>query len=247
MRLLREMAEEYRGLLGANFVGMYAHGSLAMDCFRWESSDIDFLLVTEEIPQEAVRQEVLHVLMRRWADAPPRGLEMSAMIRRDCQVFVHPARYWLHLSQTHMAAAQADAAAYCARMQGEDFDLAAHCTVVRQRGTGILGAAIGEVFAPVPREDYLDSIIRDVEGAEEQMKENPLYVTLNLCRVLAAVKEGAVLSKAEGGAWGRDNLPAAQGAFAAATLKCYGTGADFCPDAAEARAFCAEFSAQLDR
>ena len=35
-----------------------------------------------------------------------------------------------------------------------------------------------------------------------------LYLTLNLCRALAWRREGRILSKAEGGAWGLAHLPA---------------------------------------
>ena len=52
-------------------------------------------------------------------------------------------------------------------------------------------------FSPM----HLDWFLRDPKGYVENMKE-PMYIVLNLCRVFAAVQEGLVLSKEQGGEWG---------------------------------------------
>ena len=57
------------------------------------------------------------------------------------------------------------------------------------------------------REVYYDSIKFDIENAVEEIAENPVYLTLNLCRVLAYRQEGLILSKREGGRWGLAHLP----------------------------------------
>ena len=41
----------------------------------------------------------------------------------------------------------------------------------------------------------------------EEIGENPVYLILNLCRVCAYSKEGAILSKQQGAHWGLKNLP----------------------------------------
>ncbi|MCS0791606.1 DUF4111 domain-containing protein [Cytobacillus firmus] len=52
-----------------------------------------------------------------------------------------------------------------------------------------------------------------MEGAAEEIISNPpayltpMYLTLNLCRVLFFIKEGKISSKREGGEWGLNNLP----------------------------------------
>jgi streptomycin 3"-adenylyltransferase len=51
-----------------------------------------------------------------------------------------------------------------------------------------------------------------------------VYVILNLCRVLAWLKEGCVLSKEEGGRWGRKNLPEKLIPVVESALECYRTG-----------------------
>ena len=68
------------------------------------------------------------------------------------------------------------------------------------------GKEIKEVFGEVSSKDYMDSILTDIEGAGEEILENPMYITLNLCRVLAYKKEGLILSKKEGGEWGLQHI-----------------------------------------
>ncbi len=91
-------------------------------------------------------------------------------------------------------------------MKGTDKDLAAHVTIIKNRGRCLAGAPIDEVFGDVPGEDYMDSISGDIADAALDLPENTMYYTLNLTRVLAYKKEGLILSKKEGGEWGLKNL-----------------------------------------
>ena len=92
-------------------------------------------------------------------------------------------------------------------MKGVDRDLAAHFTVICHRGKCLYGKGIQDVFGKVDRQYYLDSILSDIEDAEKDIMENPVYIVLNLCRVLACKREGTILSKKEGGEWGLKALP----------------------------------------
>jgi len=163
---------------------------------------------------------------------------MSVVLRRDCRPFIHPMPFELHFSNAHKARAAADLPAYCRDMHGVDPDLAAHVTVLRARGETLFGAEIGAVFGEVPRQAYVDSLLYDIASAEADVTDNPVYVTLNLCRVLAYLAEGAVLSKREGGEWGLTHLPEEyhpllQGALAAYGGKTLPEGLPLAPFARE--------------
>ena len=45
--LLQRIQTAWQGILSSKLTGIYVHGSIAFGCFRWESSDIDFLAVVE--------------------------------------------------------------------------------------------------------------------------------------------------------------------------------------------------------
>ena len=88
------------------------------------------------------------------------------------------------------------------------------------------GLPVAEVFGEVPRADYLDSILYDVEGAREEIAENTMYLTLNLARGLAYQAEGLILSKQEGGEWGLNHLPEEYHPLIRAALREYEGGED---------------------
>jgi len=211
------MIEEYRDLLekfvsygkeifGANLTGIYLHGSVVMNCFNPEKSDLDLLVVVREsIPDES-KLQFMNLVMELNKQAPAKGLELSVVKEEVCKPFVYPTPFELHFSNAYLNWYQSNPQDYVEKMNGTDKDLAAHFTITYHRGQVLYGKEISEVFAPVPKEDYLDSIWCDIENAVEEIAENPMYLTLNLCRVLAYKKNGLIVSKQEGGEWGLKNV-----------------------------------------
>ncbi len=206
--LLDALVAESRLCLGDALVGVYLHGSAAMGCYHPAHSDLDLLVVVHQEPTATAKRQYLDEIVRLCAAAPAKGIEMSVVDEAICRHFRYPTPYLLHFSKMHLQAYRDDPSSYIRRMRGDDPDLAAHFTVVLQRGRVLYGKPIREVFAPVDPRFYWDSIWQDVRNAPADILEQPLYMTLNLCRVLAWRKERQVLSKAEGGSWGIDHLPA---------------------------------------
>jgi streptomycin 3"-adenylyltransferase len=141
------------------------------------------------------------------ASGPSKGIEMSIVLKDVCKPFVYPTPYELHFSNGHLEWYKTDPEEYIQKMNGTDKDLAAHFTIIYHRGECVYGAPIKEVFEEVPSCFYFDSIMFDVENAEEEITENTMYLTLNLARVLAYKEDGLILSKKEGGEWAIDHLP----------------------------------------
>ena len=110
-------------------------------------------------------------------------------------------------------------------MNGTDKDLAAHFTIIRKRGRCLYGLPIDEAFGEVPKEDYFDSIWEDISGSRREIKKYPMYLILNLARVLAYAREELVLSKKEGGEWAIKNLPEEYHALIGSALDEYTKGA----------------------
>ena len=222
--LLARICSGYRHILGEKLTGIYLHGSLAFGCFTWDTGDIDFLVVVEEPLNQSEKEALIHVLLDMTPHAPPKGFEMSVVLREDCDPVVHSVPFELHFSNAHKDRAEADLPAYCREMQGMDPDLAAHFAVTREVGQAVYGLPVSEVFGDVPRSVYAQSILYDVDSAETDITDNPVYVTLNLCRALAYLQEGLVLSKQQGGQWGLTHLPAAHHPLLHAALLAYAGG-----------------------
>lgn len=219
-QLLEQIKLACQTVLQTKLTGVYVHGSIAFGCFRWQKSDVDFLVVTEEPLTQPEKEALIKRLLELDDQAPPKGLEMSVMLRTACRSFVHPAPYELHYSKAYRESYLADLSETCRRMQGVDPDLAAHVTVTRARGFALCGEPVEAVFAPVRPEDYLDSILSDVEDVVQGILRDPVYFTLNLCRVLAYVQEGLILSKEQGGEWACSRYPQER-VFVEAALETY--------------------------
>ena len=200
-------ADRSAEILKEKLAGVYLHGSAAMGCFQPKKSDLDFLTVTHEALTEAEKKEYMDMVTDLDADGPAKGIEMSVVLKDVCDPFVYPTPFLLHYSRMHTAWYRRDPADYIRKMNGTDKDLAAHITVIRNRGICLRGLPVSKVFGEVPETDYLDSVLDDVSCAAEEIADNPMYLILNLTRVLGYLKEKQVFSKREGGRWGLRNLP----------------------------------------
>lgn len=228
--LLWTIARRHQEILGQNLFGLYVHGSIALGSFHWESSDVDLLTVVRTAPSLAQKAALIRTLLDLTPLAPPKGIEMSVVLLQDCLHFRHPVPYCLHVSPAHLPACRADLTAYCQRMTGTDPDLAAHFTVSRQAGLPLFAPPPQQVFAPIPRACYLDSVRRDIIAPERDIQRNPVYFTLNLCRTFAYLTTGTVYSKEAGGQWALKHLPARWYPFLQQCLTAYHTGRPLAPE-----------------
>lgn len=225
INLLNRFTEAAREAFGGGLTGVYLHGSAAMGCFHPERSDLDLILVVENCPSDGEKRAFMARAVELNREAPPKGLEFSVVRRAVCRPFAYPTPYELHFSPAHLDTYWADPVRYIDQMRGVDRDLAAHFTVINACGVVLYGREVSDVFGPVPRADYLDSIRRDVENACQGITRAPVYFTLNLCRALAQVEEGLVLSKRDGGRWGLEHLPEEYRPVVRAALDGYEAGA----------------------
>lgn len=204
--LLDSFVQQNRSILGNNLIGIYLHGSAVMGCFNDKKSDIDLLIVIKKDISDEIKQLYMDMVVELNKQAPVKGLELSIVKKDVCNPFVYPTPFELHFSNTHLNWYQSDPKDYVTKMKGTDKDLAAHFTILYHRGKTLYGEEIREVFSEISRADYFDSIWFDIENAKEEIVDNPMYIILNLCRVLAYKKDNLILSKQEGGEWGLKNV-----------------------------------------
>lgn len=205
--LIDDFVLQNQNILGENLVGIYLHGSAVMGCFNSQKSDLDFIIVIRDPVSNAAKRAYMDMVVELNRQAPAKGIELSIVRENVCSPFVYPTPFELHFSIAHLNWYQTDPDDYVKKMHGTDNDLAAHFTIIYHRGRALYGKAIRDVFTEVSREYYFDSIWSDIENAQDEITENPTYIILNLCRVLAYSKENRILSKLEGGKWGLENVP----------------------------------------
>jgi len=206
---INELLQDVRQAVGPNLQGFYLHGSLAMGCFNPARSDLDVIAVTGKGMTVETKHAVAAILLRR--SGAPHPIEISFLRRRDLAPWRYPTPFDLHYSEAWRARFEGDLASGAWRRWNEegreDPDLAAHIMMLRQRGVILFGPPIARVFPPVPREDYLASILADYATARDASVQRPVYGGLNLCRVYRYLRDGSICSKEEGGAWAEHALP----------------------------------------
>ena len=233
-------------IIGEQLTGIYLHGSLAMGCFNPAKSDIDIIIIIKDNISDEQKMKFMERMVDLNGQAPAKGLEMSIVLRKYCNPFVYPTPFELHFSPAHLKWFSDAPQDYVQNMKGDDKDLAAHFTIIRQYGITLYGEEIENVFGEVPRKDYIDSIWEDVQEAREEILEEPMYITLNLCRVLAFCRDGLCLSKQEGARWAMEHLPAEYTALISSALTCYQTDQEIVIEAESGRKFAGEMLAEIE-
>lgn len=204
---MKEFVERSQQILTDHLMGIYLHGSATMGCFNPQKSDIDLLIVVNTALSVEIKRQYMDMVIEMNGYAPKKGIELSIVKEEVCKPFIYPTPFELHFSNAHLNWYKTNPLEYIDKMNGFDKDLAAHFTIIYHRGKCLYGKAIEDVFEKVNTEYYFDSIWFDIENAEEEILTNPTYFVLNLCRVLAYLQDGLILSKEEGGNWGISHIP----------------------------------------
>lgn len=82
--------------LGDDLIGVYLHGSIALNAFNPASGDIDILVVVRESIEAATRLEIAREIIE--IDRKPRPLEMSAVKKMDAKNWKTPGNCVFHYS-----------------------------------------------------------------------------------------------------------------------------------------------------
>ena len=214
-RLLDDLSCAMQKILRENLVGIYLHGSIAQNAFRWNVSDVDFLLVVQSEPSDDVKRQLLDTTLNLSEIAPPKGLEWSVVTQSDCLHVSHPVPFCLHYSIAHRQRYLTSPEEYIQHMKGRDGDLAAYFAVVRQCGIVLYGKPIEDVFGPVPQDFVMDSFRQNV------IDDDTPSGILNRCRYEAYRQNGVLLSKIDGAHWALKRLPTDLHARIFSALKAY--------------------------
>jgi streptomycin 3"-adenylyltransferase len=223
---INRLLDGLRSDLAGNLIGVYLHGSLAAGCFNPLRSDLDLLVVTREPMMPEIKRRVAERLLA--VSGQPHPIEISFLRHADLTPWRSPTPFDFHYGEDWRDTVARDLEDGAWRdwdaAQRRDADLAAHITVIHQRGICLWGAPIAEVFPTVPRDDFIASILGDVLDPKFGLNSDlahPVYVILNACRTYAYLRTGQFLSKDEADIWALGALPARFHPTLAAALEAY--------------------------
>lgn len=204
LHLLHANAKE---ILGEQFVGMYLYGSLSSGDFNPESSDIDFLFVTEsQLDNETISHlETMH--KQTWASSLQRAGELEG-------AYVPKSLIRKHNPNGVPCPTINEGKFYMAPL-GSDWIIQRH--VVREYGIIIEGPDPKKLIDFVTPEDISGAVMGTLHEWWFPMLNDPSWLrdyevgyrsfaVITMCRVLHALETGTITSKPKAAAWTKTKL-----------------------------------------
>lgn len=217
--LLKQLNHALLELLGENLVGVYLHGSYAMNSYHPITSDIDLLIVVHDALNKRTKRDIIDKLIELSYFGPKKGLEVSVITASVAKALKHPLYFELHFSYFHLDKYLSDKNYLCEN--GYDPDLIAHVMVTKTRGIKVFGEDISMVFGTVKALDFIDAILYDLEDLKLDSEVNMTYYVLNLLRFHYYLLDGGVYSKVEAGRKALEAYHSNYGAIIKACLSSY--------------------------
>ncbi|RDY66958.1 DUF4111 domain-containing protein [Halobacillus trueperi] len=191
--------EKFYEIFGENLTGVYLHGSLVLGGFVPANSDVDLIVVTERPMSRMDAVQLTDFLLER--SGSPYPIEISVLNRRQLDDWQHPCPFDYHYSEDWRNRFLAGESTFSDEEVRKDADLAAHLTIIHHSGCVLFGKPADEVFPPVPKEDYVNSILSDYEDCLENVEKDPVYSVLNILRIYYYMEDERIYSKDEAGQW----------------------------------------------
>lgn len=198
--------------MGKKLVGVYLHGSIALNAFCPDSGDIDLLIVVEDSltveEKLAIARDIIEI------DGKPRPLEMSAITVADAGNWVfdgncvfHYSDFWTERYLKRFEDASAEV--YVVDNEFPDGDVTSYIRLIKQCGIVLYGEPIGEVFSDISDEDFWNAISADVDDYAFDNYDERYFASniLILGRILSFAVEREILSKYDAGMWMIDYVP----------------------------------------
>ncbi len=203
---LEAVVEAAREVLGTDFVGAYAAGSLALDAFHPGRSDIDIALLCRNPLREAVKRELIARLRHNALPCPARGLELVVYTVATAHSGTGKPGFELELNDgPDMAFRQTFRPADRPAADGT-FWYGLDRSVLHQSGRVLAGPPASEAFAELPP-DELRSLLTDslhwwmaLSGqSDDRSAAGADDAVLGACRALVRYRYGRWLSKVDAG------------------------------------------------
>jgi hypothetical protein len=194
-----------QSVLGDHLIGLYLYGSLASGDFNPQTSDIDFVVVTDtDLSAELIHDlEALHV--RLWAS----GLKWAAKLEG---AYVPLPTLRCHDSNATPCPTINEGRFYLDRL-GSDWIIQRY--ILREYGAAICGPSLKSSIDPVTPDDLRYAVTGVLREWWRPMLDDPRFLrnreyeafaALTMCRALYALECGDIVSKPTAARWARQTL-----------------------------------------
>ncbi|MGW5671146.1 aminoglycoside adenylyltransferase family protein [Micromonospora sp. NPDC003776] len=182
------------GVLGADVLGAYLHGSGVLGGLR-PASDVDVFVVSGRRTTAAQRRALVEGLFeisgRRAFRGPARPVELTVVTHAD----VRPWRYPPHGEFLYGEWLRDEYAGGGAPRPEPTPDLAPLITMVLRGNTPLVGPPPAELLDPVPAADLARAIVAGIPGLLADLDDDTRNVLLTFARIWATLDTGDILPK----------------------------------------------------
>jgi hypothetical protein len=197
-----QVREALARALGADLVGVYFVGSVALGGYVPGESDIDVAAVSHAVLSDPQRQLVASAVVEASAACPARGLEFTLYRREVAGSPPAGADFEVNANggPRMPTAVHLDASAE------PGFWYVLDRAIAHRSGLAIAGPPARGVFADVPRGTLLNAMYESTAWHRAHEKATH-YSVLNACRAWRFAAEDVLGSKLEGADWARAHWP----------------------------------------
>lgn len=202
---LTALTERTQLLLLADLVGVYAAGSLGLDAFDPDRSDIDIAIVCSAVLPMATKQAIVAALRHEALPCPARGLELVVYRSDIAAAATSDPGFEMELNTGPRMDFRATYAGADRQERDGTFWYAVDRSILAQSSRVLLGPPSPQVFRTVGDEQLVELLIASLrwhlaaDVVDEQVASWTDDAVLNSCRALQRMRTGRWLSKAEAG------------------------------------------------
>lgn len=197
----RHLTERLEAVSGLDLVGVYVGGSYALGGYEPGRSDVDVAAVTRAPATLATRRAIVAAIRHEVLPCPARGLEFVLYPLETVRTATVEPGFDLNLNTGREMPFRLD----LEPVSGDDHWFAIDRSILQRHGITLVGAAAGEVFAPIPRELLLPVIVESLRWHERGDGRGDDAV-LNGCRALRFAVEDVWSTKAAAGRWALEHV-----------------------------------------
>jgi hypothetical protein len=249
---LANLIDAARDVVGDNLIAAYAAGSIAMDAYQPDRSDVDVVLICEDPVSLEQKRRLVSTLRHEVLPCPARGLELVVYRRSVAQSGTPEPGFEVELNTGSRMP-------FRATYSGEDrpaadgrFWYGLDRSILHQSGHRLIGPPAADMFTDLAP-DHLHALLVDAltwwlaqpMPADDGPASGAEDAVLGACRSLVKFRYGMWLSKVAAGRWLLDQGPSP---LIERSIKARYGGAP--PTGSEARAFqlkvLNEISAHID-
>jgi predicted nucleotidyltransferase len=200
---IEHLVDGLRDALGADLIGVYLHGSAVLGGLR-PRSDIDVIAVTRTRMTLEQKQRVVDLVLE--LSGKPRPVELDVVVQSEIKPWRYPPRTDFHYFELRRPDFESGNLEPWSEEANEN--LVSAITMALAGGAALYGPPPAEVFDPVPRADYVASVVRGTKTPLEDLEWDTRNAVLTLARIWSAVATDEVHSKDSAAAWALERLPA---------------------------------------